>query len=642
MYNSRSYRTKRRRIQNELLALESSCSDDNDNNVDDDNLVLNYNNSITNDQNNSKSVSTEDLSIGFDNLDHIQHVITNNEGASIIHEHNDVHFNHKTNVKQAIGKWAVDFNVPQNAVNALLDVLKNKAGLDFLPKDCRTLLHNKSTKILNLRTMSSTAEYYHFGLGNGIKRCASIFPLHDEVKIAIGIDGLPLSKCSSSQFWPILAYVQPHHKYVFPVGVYHGYEKPKDSNEFLQDFISEILELTENGITIANLKIKIKIQLICCDAPAKSFIMRIKGHSGFSSCTRCVHEGEYCNNRVCFPYIDNGSVSRTHDDYVCMKDEEHHTSTTISCISLIPDIDIISLFSMDYMHLVCLGAMRKLINLWIKGPLNIRLPSWKIKLISTSLSSLKINITNDFSRKPRSLDEINRWKATELRQFLLYTGIVVLKNVLTKECYQHFLALNIAMRILLSSDLSQYLNFAKQLLEYFVKTFQVLYGKQFVSHNIHGLLHLTDDYILNGPLDGCSAFPFENYMKSLKSMLRKHEKPLQQVIKRYEEQCEIGNWKYKNEQKINFNSNKPNCYVITHRGEIVRIVEMLNSSIIGHKFNVKEDLYDIPIKSSKLDIYIVKNLSNDLVQFSITDIKQKLLIFDFENKQIVVPILHHN
>jgi len=45
MYNSRSYRTKRRRIQNELLALESSCSGG-----DDENLVLNYN-SITNDQN---------------------------------------------------------------------------------------------------------------------------------------------------------------------------------------------------------------------------------------------------------------------------------------------------------------------------------------------------------------------------------------------------------------------------------------------------------------------------------------------------------------------------------------------------------------------------------------------------------------
>lgn len=130
-------------------------------------------------------------------------------------------------------------------------------------------------------------------------------------------------------------------------------------------------------------------------------------------------------------------------------------------------------------------------------------------------------------------------------------------------------------------------------------------------------------------------------MKSLKSMLRNHEKPLQ-VIKRYEEQCEIWNLKYRNEQNINFNSKKPNCYFLTHRGDIIRIVEILNSSIIGHKFNIKEDLYEIPIKSSKLNIYIVKNLSNDLVQFSLTDIKQKLLIFDFEDKQIVLPILHYN
>lgn len=216
-------------------------------------------------ENNSKNVSIENLSVGFDNIDHIQHVLTNNEGASIISGldeilEDNVYFDHKKNVKQAIGKWAVHFNIPQNAVNALLNVLKNKAGLDFLPNDCRTLLHNKSTKILNLRTISATAEYYHFELGNGIKRCASIFSLHDEIKIAIGIDGLPLSKCSSSQFWPILAYIQPHHKYVFPVGVNHGYEKPKDSNEFLQDLITEILELTENGITIDNIKKKFKFK----------------------------------------------------------------------------------------------------------------------------------------------------------------------------------------------------------------------------------------------------------------------------------------------------------------------------------------------------------------------------------------------
>jgi hypothetical protein len=37
-----------------------------------------------------------------------------------------------------------------------------------------------------------------------------------------------------------------------------------------------------------------------------------------------------------------------------------------------------------------------------------------------------------------------------------------------------------------------------------------------------GILHLVDDYEQLGPLDNCSAFCFENYMRNLKSMVRKH------------------------------------------------------------------------------------------------------------------------
>lgn len=51
--------------------------------------------------------------------------------------------------------------------------------------------------------------------------------------------------------------------------------------------------------------------------------------------------------------------------------------------------------------------------------------------------------------------------------------------------------------------------------------FEVIYGRHFISHNIHGLMHLCDDYDEFGPLDNCSAFSFEDYMGSLKKMLRK-------------------------------------------------------------------------------------------------------------------------
>jgi hypothetical protein len=145
----------------------------------------------------------------------------------------------------------------------------------------------------------------------------------------------------------------------------------------------------------------------------------------------------------------------------------------------------------------------------------------------------------EFSRKLRGLEEIARWKATELRTFLLYVGPLVLKNNVSNECFKHFMSLKIAMIILLSLHFSSYLQYAQHLLKYFVEMFEKMYGSYLISHNIHGFLHIADNYKIYGPLDQCSAYPFENYMKKLKSILRKPDKLLEQVIHRYHESSEI-------------------------------------------------------------------------------------------------------
>lgn len=100
-------------------------------------------------------------------------------------------------------------------------------------------------------------------------------------------------------------------------------------------------------------------------------------------------------------------------------------------------------------------------------------------------------------------------------------------------------------------DFSEY---AQQLIEYFVMSFDKIYGSYNVSHNFHGLLHLTTDYQNVGPLDQLSCYPFENYMKVLKSALRKHEKLLQQFIRMYEEQCNFP----KENNSLNFSLSKNN------------------------------------------------------------------------------------
>jgi len=114
-------------------------------------------------------------------------------------------------------------------------------------------------------------------LANGIVQCLQNSSVNDSViQIAIGIDGLPLSKSSNSQLWPILAFIMNtdnSKQTVFPVGIYHGNSKPKDSDDFLYDFIMEATELSDNGIIINNLKMFVSVKVICCDVPARCFVL---------------------------------------------------------------------------------------------------------------------------------------------------------------------------------------------------------------------------------------------------------------------------------------------------------------------------------------------------------------------------------
>lgn len=77
---------------------------------------------------------------------------------------------------------------------------------------------------------------------------------------------------------------------------------------------------------------------------------------------------------------------------------------------------------------------------------------------------------SEFASQPRSLADVERWKATEFRQFLLYTGPVVLKDIVSKDLYQHFLAFSISISFMLDQDKERrdsHLEYARQLLEFF-------------------------------------------------------------------------------------------------------------------------------------------------------------------------------
>lgn len=65
-----------------------------------------------------------------------------------------------------------------------------------------------------------------------------------------------------------------------------------------------------------------------------------------------------------------------------------------------------------------------------------------------------------------------------------------------------------------------------------------------------------------------------------------------------------------------------------------------NVVLIGKKFEYSESFYEHPINSSYFNILLVRKLSDTLKVWSISNVKNKIILFSFENKLIAVPLLH--
>ena len=401
-----------------------------------------------------------------------------------------------------------------------------------LPKDARTLLQTP-TSVQSV--FKCGGRYSYFGLESGILKILSQNKCllgDNSLKLSFNIDGVPLFKSTSIQFWPILCSFHTFEPFI--VALFCGSAKPNPVDHYLSDFICELQQLCENGITHDNANYRVSVEAFICDAPARAFLKCIKGHTGYNSCERCTIHGSW-NGRVVFN-SDEVFPPRIQHDFAAMKYGMHQVKMS-PLLGL--DISCISRFPLDYMHMVCLGVVKRMLCFLRRGPNNCRLSVRQKADVSNRLESLSGFMPREFARQPRSLSEMDRWKATEFRQFLLYTGPVVLRHVVTEAVYDHFLSLTVSLSIMLDSDpvkRNGYLPYARQLIEYFVHKCKDIYGHTFTVYNVHNLLHLHEDVsFFQCSLNEVSAFQFENHLQVVKKLVRKSQNPIVQVAKRLTE-----------------------------------------------------------------------------------------------------------
>eukprot|EP00795_Rhopilema_esculentum_P004176 gene4176-20363_t len=322
-------------------------------------------------------------------------------------------------LQEELASWAARNRCSWEATDELLDILWRN-GHSSLPKDSCTLLHTPQD------IQSQKREYR-------------------TIKLNINIDGVPLFKASNIQMWPILSSFNGLK--VFIVALFCGTSKLSSAKEYLHDLVQDLKSITKDGIMFAEQKLDVVVNCFTCDAPARSFFMRIINHTGYYSCKRCIIKGTW-KGRVVY---NSGTVATRREEKT-FNDFGYPQHQKEACPLIECQINCISSFALDYMHLVCLGVVRRLINFWKSGPIECKLSHGQLTEISSKLESFKGSMPSEFARQPRSLFEADRWKATEFRQFLLYTGPLVLKSTLPPKAYHHFLSLSIALSIMLNSD----------------------------------------------------------------------------------------------------------------------------------------------------------------------------------------------
>lgn len=570
---------------------------------------------------------------------------------------NDEH-NELVNLRNLLRLWAVDFHISQSAMNKLLEILRNIKILSDLPKDSRTLM--KTPRSINEIVELAGGKFIHFGVEKNIKRSIKKYykKIPKDVKININVDGLPLCNSSGSQFWPILGcivdsfYTQP-----FIISIFHGFHKPSCANELLKYFVDEFQILENSGICINDQIVKISLNAVICDAPAKALVTGVKEHGGYFACSKCITEGDFIDNRM--TYTEIKCDLRTDLTFKLRSQPEFHKFTSylerlnIGMVSQVPN---------DPMHLVYLGVTKKLIRFWVLGPVNLRLKKNDLQRIDEHLNIIKPCITQEFARKPRSILDIKYWKASELRQFLLYTGPIVMKDILDVDYYDHFLSLSIAIRILSNEEFHIMVgDNAHCLLEWFVTKFSELYGEKYVSYNVHNLIHLRNDVKEFGSLDTFSSFRFENYMQTIKNKLKLSNNPLQQIHNRLAEEhmipveCLEKKYpiiKYSSDsvKEIIFKDFSLTCLPFNNcfqhvNGKLYEICNILNQDgnviVLAKQFVDYDCFFDHPVNSKHLSIFLVTSPRNEIVKLKIAEIKRKCLKLIVNSNQFaLVPLIH--
>lgn len=365
------------------------------------------------------------------------------------------------------------------------------------------------------------------------------------------------------------------------------------------------------------------------------------GHTGYFGCTYCCQEGRRVGNTLAFD--SKSGELRTHEMFSNYEYQEHQTSPSPFVGSPFVD-DMIWNFPIDSMHCLDLGITKKILELLIKGK------HIDTKVTDSIITLMKKFVPREFARRPRQLNKIKKFKASEFRQFALYLLLVILRLCgLVDVYYEHFMKFFVAYRLILGENgVVSPANLAKaqELFEKFVADFENLYGANNITPNVHAALHLCKIVEKFGPINEYSAYKFENYYQLLRKWIRKPEDLEKQVYNRwYQNKGLIKTRQESNKFGSTVLNKKPkDSCIMLNDGSIFVITDKKRTqhgfAYKGKKYLACENFFEAPVSSSSLGIFEVSQLSEEKETIDLQNFRKKMVRLPYGSNFVVLPMIH--
>lgn len=441
---------------------------------------------------------------------------------------------------------------------------------EYLAKDlicemCQTNLKQSKTTFIYLSTASQLTKIISDNFDDIInyeKRCNEhvgndIFDVHDGkflkdvlqnghfYSLTFNTDGVAVHSSSISTFWPILLtcnFLPPNirfqEKNMIVAALYYGVEKP-NFLKFLVPLCEEFQHLSNVGLAINSVRFKFIISHASLDLPAKCAIQCITQYNGYNACGYCKHTGEKTSKGIRYTTVATKNSQRIHSDFISNIQYYLKTGNSIDGVKgLSPMLgfkhfDMVRSFTIDYMHQIPLGIVKNLLSFWWdtdnnKKPFYI-LPKLK-QIVNRRIATLKpFRYTN---RRLEPLNHYSKFKASQCRDFLLYYH-PILEGILKEKYYKHFLLLSSAIYLLLKPTITENdLHTANANLQDFVTKYEIYYGKESMTMNVHALTHLVEGVKHMGPLWAYSMFWFESFNGRLKKYGQNSPNVINQIVEK--------------------------------------------------------------------------------------------------------------